>query len=97
MGWTGEFMQQSHKTFKLSWFQLKMLPWNLITNNGLCFPSQYFPSAPYFAANNKSFYKVMSNVNGYKHLHYVNAVSNVLLISELVVLDHDFELHWKTL
>jgi len=40
----------------------------------------------------------MSNVNGYKHLHYVNAVSNVLffiihickwgllsLISELVV------------
>ncbi|KAK7154600.1 hypothetical protein R3I94_007811 [Phoxinus phoxinus] len=34
---------------------------------------RYFPSAPYFAANNKSFYKVMSNVNGYKHLHYVNA------------------------
>ncbi|KAG1945036.1 dipeptidyl peptidase 4 [Pimephales promelas] len=34
---------------------------------------RYFPSTPHFAANNKSFYKVMSNVNGYKHLHYVNA------------------------
>uniref|UniRef100_A0A8C1N193 Fibroblast activation protein, alpha n=1 Tax=Cyprinus carpio TaxID=7962 RepID=A0A8C1N193_CYPCA len=34
----------------------------------------YFPAAPYFAANNMSFYKVMSNDNGYKHLHYVEAV-----------------------
>uniref|UniRef100_A0A673K9V4 Dipeptidyl peptidase 4-like n=1 Tax=Sinocyclocheilus rhinocerous TaxID=307959 RepID=A0A673K9V4_9TELE len=32
---------------------------------------RYFPAAPYFAANNMSFYKVMSNDNGYKHLHYV--------------------------
>uniref|UniRef100_A0A8C1N7G4 Fibroblast activation protein, alpha n=1 Tax=Cyprinus carpio TaxID=7962 RepID=A0A8C1N7G4_CYPCA len=31
----------------------------------------YFPAAPYFAANNMSFYKVMSNDNGYKHLHYL--------------------------
>uniref|UniRef100_A0A671SNH0 Interferon induced with helicase C domain 1 n=1 Tax=Sinocyclocheilus anshuiensis TaxID=1608454 RepID=A0A671SNH0_9TELE len=37
---------------------------------------RYFPAAPYFAANNMSFYKVMSNDNGYKHLHYVEAVSN---------------------
>uniref|UniRef100_A0A8C1XML3 Fibroblast activation protein, alpha n=1 Tax=Cyprinus carpio TaxID=7962 RepID=A0A8C1XML3_CYPCA len=35
----------------------------------------YFPAAPYFAANNMSFYKVMSNDNGYKHLHYVEAVT----------------------
>ncbi|RXN32000.1 dipeptidyl peptidase 4-like protein [Labeo rohita] len=34
---------------------------------------RYFPAAPYFAANNMSFYKVMSNDNGYKHLHYVDA------------------------
>uniref|UniRef100_A0A8C1B2C4 Fibroblast activation protein, alpha n=1 Tax=Cyprinus carpio carpio TaxID=630221 RepID=A0A8C1B2C4_CYPCA len=34
---------------------------------------RYFPAAPYFAANNMSFYKVMSNDNGYKHLHYVEA------------------------
>uniref|UniRef100_A0A8C1N5D8 Fibroblast activation protein, alpha n=1 Tax=Cyprinus carpio TaxID=7962 RepID=A0A8C1N5D8_CYPCA len=40
----------------------------------------YFPAAPYFAANNMSFYKVMSNDNGYKHLHYVEAVSNVIQI-----------------
>lgn len=54
-----------------------MLLWNF-TFRGLCFPSQYFPAAPYFAANNMSFYKVMSNDNGYKHLQYVEAVSNVL-------------------
>uniref|UniRef100_A0A671SL20 Interferon induced with helicase C domain 1 n=1 Tax=Sinocyclocheilus anshuiensis TaxID=1608454 RepID=A0A671SL20_9TELE len=40
---------------------------------------RYFPAAPYFAANNMSFYKVMSNDNGYKHLHYVEAVSNGVL------------------
>uniref|UniRef100_A0A671SLM1 Interferon induced with helicase C domain 1 n=1 Tax=Sinocyclocheilus anshuiensis TaxID=1608454 RepID=A0A671SLM1_9TELE len=34
---------------------------------------RYFPAAPYFAANNMSFYKVMSNDNGYKHLHYGKA------------------------
>lgn len=83
MGWTGEFMQQLHKIFKLSRFTLKMLPWNLLIHNGLCFSSQYFPSAPYFAANNMSFYKVMSNDNGYKHLHYVNAVSNVVFFINL--------------
>ncbi|XP_051998021.1 dipeptidyl peptidase 4 [Xyrauchen texanus] len=33
---------------------------------------RYFPLPPYFAADNMSFYKVMSNDNGYKHLHYVN-------------------------
>uniref|UniRef100_A0A8C2L7M8 Fibroblast activation protein, alpha n=1 Tax=Cyprinus carpio TaxID=7962 RepID=A0A8C2L7M8_CYPCA len=33
---------------------------------------RYFPEAPYFAANNMSFYKVMSNDKGYKHLHYVD-------------------------
>uniref|UniRef100_A0A673K2Z0 Dipeptidyl peptidase 4-like n=1 Tax=Sinocyclocheilus rhinocerous TaxID=307959 RepID=A0A673K2Z0_9TELE len=44
---------------------------------------RYFPAAPYFAANNMSFYKVMSNDNGYKHLHYVEAVSNgVISISK---------------
>ncbi len=54
-----------------------MLLWNL-TCCGLCFPSQYFPAAPSFAANNMSFYNVLSNDNGYKHLHYMEAVSNVL-------------------
>uniref|UniRef100_A0A8C2B462 Fibroblast activation protein, alpha n=1 Tax=Cyprinus carpio TaxID=7962 RepID=A0A8C2B462_CYPCA len=34
--------------------------------------TSYFPEAPYFAANNMSFYKVMSNDKGYKHLHYVD-------------------------
>uniref|UniRef100_A0A672SCD1 Dipeptidyl peptidase 4-like n=1 Tax=Sinocyclocheilus grahami TaxID=75366 RepID=A0A672SCD1_SINGR len=45
--------------------------------------TSYSPAAPYFAANNMSFYKVMSNDNGYKHLHYVEAVSNrVISISK---------------
>uniref|UniRef100_A0A8C1ELE8 Fibroblast activation protein, alpha n=2 Tax=Cyprinus carpio TaxID=7962 RepID=A0A8C1ELE8_CYPCA len=33
---------------------------------------RYFEESPYFAANNMSFYKVMSNDKGYKHLHYVD-------------------------
>uniref|UniRef100_A0A672P3D5 Dipeptidyl peptidase 4-like n=1 Tax=Sinocyclocheilus grahami TaxID=75366 RepID=A0A672P3D5_SINGR len=41
---------------------------------------RYFPAAPYFAANNMSFYKVMSNDKGYKHLHYVDAVSIIVLL-----------------
>uniref|UniRef100_A0A8C2L3J7 Fibroblast activation protein, alpha n=1 Tax=Cyprinus carpio TaxID=7962 RepID=A0A8C2L3J7_CYPCA len=41
---------------------------------------RYFPEAPYFAANNMSFYKVMSNDKGYKHLHYVDAVSIIVLL-----------------
>ncbi|KAM9486424.1 dipeptidyl peptidase 4 [Clarias gariepinus] len=32
---------------------------------------RYIPSAPIFAADNSSFYKVISDANGYKHLHYV--------------------------
>uniref|UniRef100_A0A8C9WRX4 Dipeptidyl peptidase 4-like n=1 Tax=Scleropages formosus TaxID=113540 RepID=A0A8C9WRX4_SCLFO len=39
----------------------------------------YSPLHPFFAADNTSFYKIMSDSNGYKHIHYVNAVS-VLLI-----------------
>uniref|UniRef100_A0A8C1XQB3 Fibroblast activation protein, alpha n=1 Tax=Cyprinus carpio TaxID=7962 RepID=A0A8C1XQB3_CYPCA len=42
----------------------------------------YFPAAPYFAANNMSFYKVMSNDNGYKHLHYVEAVKKKAFFSQ---------------
>uniref|UniRef100_W5KRR4 Fibroblast activation protein, alpha n=1 Tax=Astyanax mexicanus TaxID=7994 RepID=W5KRR4_ASTMX len=32
---------------------------------------RYSPLPPYFAADNSSFYKVMSDTKGYKHLHYV--------------------------
>uniref|UniRef100_A0A8C1XRZ0 Fibroblast activation protein, alpha n=1 Tax=Cyprinus carpio TaxID=7962 RepID=A0A8C1XRZ0_CYPCA len=66
----------------------------------------YFPAAPYFAANNMSFYKVMSNDNGYKHLHYVEAVSNICVISTLLHhryggpasqnTDYVFRLEWAT-
>ncbi|XP_023663741.1 dipeptidyl peptidase 4 isoform X1 [Paramormyrops kingsleyae] len=33
----------------------------------------YSPLHPFFAADNLSFYKVMSDSDGYKHIHYVNA------------------------
>ncbi|XP_018597172.1 dipeptidyl peptidase 4 isoform X2 [Scleropages formosus] len=33
----------------------------------------YSPLHPFFAADNTSFYKIMSDSNGYKHIHYVNA------------------------
>uniref|UniRef100_A0A8C9VHW2 Dipeptidyl peptidase 4-like n=1 Tax=Scleropages formosus TaxID=113540 RepID=A0A8C9VHW2_SCLFO len=38
----------------------------------------YSPLHPFFAADNTSFYKIMSDSNGYKHIHYVNAVSVLL-------------------
>uniref|UniRef100_A0A8C1AYZ5 Fibroblast activation protein, alpha n=1 Tax=Cyprinus carpio carpio TaxID=630221 RepID=A0A8C1AYZ5_CYPCA len=47
--------------------------------------TSYFPAAPYFAANNMSFYKVMSNDNGYKHLHYVEANSLVFFLCAFIV------------
>ncbi|TRY66185.1 hypothetical protein DNTS_028296 [Danionella cerebrum] len=42
---------------------------------------RFFPSAPYFAANNRSFYKVMSNDNGYKHLHYIDDAGRATAIT----------------
>uniref|UniRef100_A0AAR2IV55 Uncharacterized protein n=1 Tax=Pygocentrus nattereri TaxID=42514 RepID=A0AAR2IV55_PYGNA len=42
---------------------------------------RYNPLTPYFAADNSSFYKVMSDPKGYKHLHYVKGVSCQILIS----------------
>uniref|UniRef100_A0AAR2KUS5 Uncharacterized protein n=1 Tax=Pygocentrus nattereri TaxID=42514 RepID=A0AAR2KUS5_PYGNA len=40
---------------------------------------RYNPLTPYFAADNSSFYKVMSDPKGYKHLHYVKGVSCQIL------------------
>lgn len=34
---------------------------------------RFNPLHPYFAADNSSFYKVMSDAKGFKHIHYVNA------------------------
>ncbi|KAJ8394521.1 hypothetical protein AAFF_G00045310 [Aldrovandia affinis] len=33
----------------------------------------FAPFHPFFAADNTSFYKIMSDSNGYKHIHYVNS------------------------
>uniref|UniRef100_A0A8C9WML5 Dipeptidyl peptidase 4-like n=1 Tax=Scleropages formosus TaxID=113540 RepID=A0A8C9WML5_SCLFO len=35
----------------------------------------YSPLHPFFAADNTSFYKIMSDSNGYKHIHYVNGTA----------------------
>lgn len=36
---------------------------------------QYMPLPLFFAEDKLSFYKVMSNTQGYKHIHYVKDVS----------------------
>ena len=36
---------------------------------------QYVPLPIFFAKDNLSFYKVMSDTKGYKHIHYVKDVS----------------------
>lgn len=41
----------------------------------LCFFPQYVPLPLFFAEDKLSFYKVMSDTNGYKHIHYVKDVS----------------------
>uniref|UniRef100_A0A8C2L518 Fibroblast activation protein, alpha n=1 Tax=Cyprinus carpio TaxID=7962 RepID=A0A8C2L518_CYPCA len=52
-----------------------LIPYPKVSKHPNVFPQfhLYFPEAPYFAANNMSFYKVMSNDKGYKHLHYGKA------------------------
>lgn len=84
LDWSGE-LQPSHKTFKLPRCSLKALMWNL--DACVCVFLQYYPLPPHFAKDNTSFYKVMSDDRGYKHLHYVNGVSFLLFwdmrISEL--------------
>lgn len=42
---------------------------------------QYVPLPIFFAQDNLSFYKVMSDAKGYKHIHYVKDVSHFLIIS----------------
>uniref|UniRef100_A0AAR2KAI2 Uncharacterized protein n=1 Tax=Pygocentrus nattereri TaxID=42514 RepID=A0AAR2KAI2_PYGNA len=42
---------------------------------------RYNPLTPYFAADNSSFYKVMSDPKGYKHLHYVKGDWNSVAIT----------------
>uniref|UniRef100_A0A3B4D2U4 Uncharacterized protein n=1 Tax=Pygocentrus nattereri TaxID=42514 RepID=A0A3B4D2U4_PYGNA len=42
---------------------------------------RYNPLTPYFAADNSSFYKVMSDPKGYKHLHYVKGGKAVAITS----------------
>lgn len=41
---------------------------------------QYMPLPLFFAEDKISFYKVMSDTNGYKHIHYVKDVSIIYLI-----------------
>uniref|UniRef100_A0A672VAD4 Fibroblast activation protein alpha n=1 Tax=Strigops habroptila TaxID=2489341 RepID=A0A672VAD4_STRHB len=33
---------------------------------------QFFVSAPYFTSDSSSYYKIFSDKNGYKHIHYIN-------------------------
>ncbi|XP_015214519.1 dipeptidyl peptidase 4 [Lepisosteus oculatus] len=42
---------------------------------------QFYPLEPFFAADNISFYKIMSDKDGYKHIHYVNSSDNSVPIT----------------
>ncbi|XP_061089923.1 dipeptidyl peptidase 4-like [Conger conger] len=42
---------------------------------------RFSPDSPVFAADNTSFYKVMSDINGYKHIHYVHAGNAIPITS----------------
>lgn len=33
---------------------------------------QFQPSTPYFAPDNINYYKIISDAEGYKHIHYIN-------------------------
>uniref|UniRef100_A0A8C3VHM9 Fibroblast activation protein alpha n=1 Tax=Catharus ustulatus TaxID=91951 RepID=A0A8C3VHM9_CATUS len=38
---------------------------------------QFFVSAPYFTSDSSSYYKIFSDKNGYKHIHYINDTCKV--------------------
>ncbi|XP_053140893.1 dipeptidyl peptidase 4 [Hemicordylus capensis] len=42
---------------------------------------RFQPSEPYFAPDNISYYKIISDGNGYKHIHYINSTKNVIPIT----------------
>uniref|UniRef100_A0A8C3LKP2 Dipeptidyl peptidase 4 n=1 Tax=Chrysolophus pictus TaxID=9089 RepID=A0A8C3LKP2_CHRPC len=43
---------------------------------------RFQPSVPYFAPDNTTYYKVFSNTEGYKHIHYVNGTEAPVPITE---------------
>uniref|UniRef100_A0A669Q914 Dipeptidyl peptidase 4 n=1 Tax=Phasianus colchicus TaxID=9054 RepID=A0A669Q914_PHACC len=43
---------------------------------------RFQPSVPYFAPDNTTYYKVFSNTEGYKHIHYINGTEAPVPITE---------------
>ncbi|POI33976.1 hypothetical protein CIB84_002272, partial [Bambusicola thoracicus] len=43
---------------------------------------RFQPSVPYFAPDNATYYKVFSNTEGYKHIHYINGTEAPVPITE---------------
>ncbi|XP_027674902.1 dipeptidyl peptidase 4 [Chelonia mydas] len=42
---------------------------------------RFQPSDPYFASDNVSYYKILSNTEGYKHIHYINSTGSRIPIT----------------
>uniref|UniRef100_A0A8B9PH43 Fibroblast activation protein alpha n=1 Tax=Apteryx owenii TaxID=8824 RepID=A0A8B9PH43_APTOW len=42
---------------------------------------QFFVSTPYFTSDSSSYYKIFSDKNGYKHIHYINGSENAIQIT----------------
>lgn len=71
-GWVGHVsFHQSFHVF-VSSSQL-----HLMCDNEMCFFHQYGPLPLFFAEDKLSFYKVMSDTQGYKHIHHVKDVSKI--------------------
>uniref|UniRef100_G5E7H3 Uncharacterized protein n=1 Tax=Meleagris gallopavo TaxID=9103 RepID=G5E7H3_MELGA len=49
------------------------------SNTWVC--PEFFVSAPYFTSDSSSYYKIFSDKNGYKHIHYINGSENAIQIT----------------
>uniref|UniRef100_A0A8C3D355 Dipeptidyl peptidase 4 n=1 Tax=Cairina moschata TaxID=8855 RepID=A0A8C3D355_CAIMO len=49
--------------------QVRKLRWEKSTTGWI---GRFQPSVPYFAPDNTTYYRVFSNAEGYKHIHYIN-------------------------
>lgn len=58
-------------------FKVTTIPVNYQFMTRLFNISQYVPLPLFFTEDKLSFYKVMSDTQGYKHIHYVKDVSGI--------------------
>nr|XP_023695700.1 dipeptidyl peptidase 4-like isoform X1 [Paramormyrops kingsleyae] len=74
---------QNHVTLQL--YDFNGTAWvekvNYVETSQTGWVGQFSPLPPFFTVDNISFYQVMSDTQGYKHIHYVNAITRVPITS----------------